>query len=505
MPEPIEKRLVTEAKLSAELNPQSARLALLEGAAGFPAEPLSLEADVVRGLVSDPASVVGKALKATYGPTNGARPIGQGELVINVVDYGAKGNGIDDDTESIIAAEGAAYSLAQRTGANPRLFMTGRFKTTRTIQFRVDTDASQALIQYHGTGRAVQVGVDAPGVYTTDKEFHLPRVVKMNPPAGTWDGTSEGVVVTNVNQCRVWVPRVELFEKGLCITGNAAGTAYSEFYLGSLWVNRENLILDQGADGKGWVNQNQFYGGRATHSSSRGQLDDPKASLLRIGNESGFVLNPPDGNSFYGYSLEGRENRAKYRIKNYGRFNQFFNCRWESIGVTPVFHSYEYSGDNIIWGGYHADKLALTGVSGAVRVNSGVRGLIEATATNGQVIPSGAPTVITGWVPTASTTEPMVGGVFTPRAGRWKIFARVAFSANATGSRVTRLRQGSNIVDQHIMPGSGVAPASAIVEVTRRFNGTETLSVDVQQSSGVDLALVGAASYVRLYAEYLEP
>jgi len=58
------------------------------------------------GILDDPTALSWAELDATYAlkPDNGARAVGQGELVLNVRDFGAKGDGVTDDTAAIQAA-----------------------------------------------------------------------------------------------------------------------------------------------------------------------------------------------------------------------------------------------------------------------------------------------------------------------------------------------------------------------------------------------------------------
>lgn len=498
MAQPSTRRLVTEAALAVNQSTQDTiitnhkgRIESLETLGGI--APGNTSDAAVRDLILNPATNTATEIKARY--------VGKGEQFIDVryAPYNA-GQGAADDSAAINTA--AADALT----AGKTLLMVGTFNATGTVTFKCNVDASAATINYTGTGLAVLVGTDSSGVYVQDKNIRLPKLVNVSAPAGTWDGTSEGVRVVNANQCRVWVPRVETFERGLVVMGNGGGTAYTDFYLGSLWVNHENLVLDQGAAGTGWANQNNFYGGRSTHSTARGISDDPNASLLRLGNKTGGVLNPPDGNSFYGLSMEGVNSGAggwaRNRVINYGRFTQFFNCRWETSAGAPVIDSRDYAGDVIVWGGYQANKLSLTGIKGAVTVRDGVEGLVEAVDTTAPTLTTATDTTLKTWVsPTLSKCAyDSSTGLFTPAPGRWRIKARVTFPSNATGTRIVRLYAGAVVLDQAIVGGNGNAPVSLVVDKSFKFDGATTFKIVATQTSGADMALTSTSPYVNLQA-----
>lgn len=430
----------------------------------------------------------------------------------SVAEYGAVGDGITDDTAAIQAACAAAEAASTGTITAQVFIPAGIYRITDTINFITNVDAAQATFWYYGTGTAIQVGHTSPGALA-DRDMHLPKVICRSAPAGTWDGTSVGVKILSTNQCRIHIPRVETFEIGVLITANgAAGTAYCEFYLGSLWINHENLVMDQGyGPSVGWINQNNFYGGRITHSVNRGIPDDPVACHLRIGNRNNFPAdNVPDGNAFYGLSMEGvnagEGGWARYRIFMFGKYNQFFNCRFEARdGGVPVLRSEGLASNNIIHGGYHSWRLVQSGLN-AFDIRDGTPGRLDAVNTTGQVLVSGENTTVTGW--TTSTLSKVAHnagtGEFTPTPGRWRIRARITYAQNTTGTRTTRLYRGGTVIDQAVLGAQSTnAALTTVVESTAAFNGAETFKVTAQQTSGAPLALTGSAPYVSIQADYL--
>lgn len=102
------RRLVTEASLETVTAQQEGRLALVEAAAGFEAPPLGFEDSIITALISDPASGTKKEL--------GKHLVGKGDLVINVCDFGAKGDWVSGSggTDNLSAFQDAwAAAVAQ--------------------------------------------------------------------------------------------------------------------------------------------------------------------------------------------------------------------------------------------------------------------------------------------------------------------------------------------------------------------------------------------------------
>lgn len=84
-----------------------------------------------------------------------AAKVGKGELVVNVKDYGAKGDGVTDDTAAILAAQSAAAYPVK-----PLVFPSGVFLTSATLtaQNILGDNRQKTIIKYTGTGDAVNAG-----------------------------------------------------------------------------------------------------------------------------------------------------------------------------------------------------------------------------------------------------------------------------------------------------------------------------------------------------------
>jgi hypothetical protein len=438
-----------------------------------------------------------------YGTTNqtvSSQPfIKKGELYINVNDY--KDWVVAGDwAPAITRAENDAYIL----NTNARLYIPyGTYQINSKVTIRCELDASQATFEYYGTGTALVIGDDSvTGIVTYRKNFFLPRVINKSRGTTGWDGTSIGVKCVNLNDCKVFVSFIQDFEKGLNVTGLSQGTAYSNFYLGSMWDNHKNIVLD--GDATGWVNQNTFIGGRLQLSLSKGAVvDDMNAVMIDMSSTI-----QPNNNTFIGTSLEGI-NVAYYRLDISGRFNTFYNCRFEAqSGSTPRVRYRASAYSNVIDGGYDASKIVETfdaGSLGGGEIRDLIGAYTSAFNTSGQSIPNNVLTDINSWnTPVGRRISYNAAtGEFTPRAGRWKITATICFTtSNATGRRYALLTCNGSSRDFFEVPAT-INRSSMKVEDVYRFDGTQTFKFSVYQSSGAALPLETTSGFVKMQAEYL--
>lgn len=429
--------------------------------------------------------------------------VGKGDMHVNVKDYGAKGDGVADDTAAWVAAEAAAFAKG------PDYVLSapyGLYRTSGQITVRCALEAGQATIRYYGVGTAFVVGDESTlGKVTPRRKHNVPRVINMSRGTAGWDGTSVGVKLVNLDTCSVYVPFVQDFEQGLVLSGMSAGVAYNTLTIGALWDNHKNLVLTN--DATGWVNQNTFIGGRLNQTLWKGAfLDDPNANQLSMVSDTSF--GGPNNNTFIGTSFEG-VNISLDRLDISGKYNQFINCRYENFG-TPFRVRYRANAEwNRILGGYGSGGITevLDGTRGGGALDDPLGSYTLAQNTAGQVIPNSVNTTITSWgtptgrrIPYNSST-----GEFTPRPGRWVIMATVTFAPKATGRRIARIKYGTDTLDVAEAPGTTGSTERITLKLNSSFksDGLKKLIVECNQSSGADLALESSAWYVKFQAEYL--
>ena len=423
------------------------------------------------------------------------------DRLFNVLDFGAKGDGLADDTAAIIAAEAAAHA----SNADAVVMLpAGTYRTSATVRFRTGVEGARATLAYYGSGTAVVVGDDStPGAVTSRRRFFLPKV--RYAQGGGWDGTSVGVKAVNLNTCDVYIPWVQEFETGLLCLGVASGFAYNTITLGWIGQNRRNVVLTQ--DPTGWCNQNTFIGGRLTHGDASGAVNgDPGAMMLGLLHGSATV-GGPNNNTFVGTSMEGG-NWSQYRIHlENARWNTFVNCRYECLsGSTefPVLYA-DASASNRILGGFDSwrivETFSGTGTTGGVIYDD--TGSYAGATAPAQVFANDASAAVKWNAPTSRRVDYNAStGEFTPRPGRWLISATVTFQPNATGRRRLLLVAGGSVRRIVEAPGSAIRSSLVINEVVS-VNGAQTFRLDAHQTSGGDLALESSPGYSVLSAQYL--
>ena len=221
----------------------------------------------VLGYNSSLAKWQNQNLGSTYAlvPTNGGRAVGKGELVINVKDYGAVGDGATDDTAAIVAAINAATGGApgaapspQRVGLKPVYLPRGEYRITSQIKVLSVLN----FVMYGDGSRQTSISVGAsvtdallfdgcPGLHLSDL-----RIIGYGGIGGAGSVSGAGVAVDCIPaQVASWgtpalIERVYVeelnFKYGFGIGCNSGANDLSSVSLYECIVNGNRSNLDEG-------------------------------------------------------------------------------------------------------------------------------------------------------------------------------------------------------------------------------------------------------------------
>lgn len=458
---------------------------------------------ITEQIISDPESATRAALNAA---------IAQRMAYINVIDYGAVGDGVTDDTAAIQAAFDAA-DAGMETGNDVTVIAPfGEYLVSAPLTVSSGLDMGQATFRYTGTGTALTVG--ALTTTTARKTYVLPRLVcVVNSDNKAWSAVPiQGARLMNMNGCEVHSMFIQHFDEGMILEGNVAGFVHTEVHPGTLWANRKQIVLRP--NNGGWVNSNNIIGGRAqinnrpdVSANGWGILDDPEACalILEATDSSG-----PNNNNFYGTSIEGR-NADLYRARVSGRYNQFHNVRWEAPG-EPMRILYQQSAvNNILIGGYDVHALEETfevGSSGNRIIHAGWSYHYRAWSASGTIEAGDTDKVLNTWAQTngfMAAYDPETGRL-VPRQGRWRITAKIHVSGTAGGTGMLTFRckvNGATVDVVSTNAGQSGGRTVMRLDYTDDFSGTDYAEFAVTSTSAVAHALVNTTRYCTFHAEYL--
>ncbi len=251
--------------------------------------------------------------------------------IVNVKWFGAVGDGIVDDAQSIQKAIDAATKFNESLyssviGSKARVFAQGTFKITTTIKVTCDIDMRNAIFVVPSTFASTALKIEAAdgSSYLQLNDTYLPTV-KVESQVDNWTYASTGIQITSVIDSKIHFGEVWYFKTGIVITTWAGkGCSYNDFYLNSIRNNKTGLLIYPASSG--WTNENNFYGGRIRIDSG-------------YSNYTGTVLLHLTGNNniFYKLTVEGDYDEIKIWLDatTYGytcSYNTFYNLRPEKTG-----------------------------------------------------------------------------------------------------------------------------------------------------------------------------
>jgi hypothetical protein len=247
---------------------------------------------------------------------------------INIEEYGASTG--ESGANNVTAIENAVAAMSE----GDTLFIPSGDYTITNLELDLP-DNSNVYMQGRFTSSSAGIAV-LIGPASGDETFRLNiqglRVWQTNTPhpeAGT-----TGVVLRNLYECYIQFKQVDGFEYGIRLLGDATGCVYNEIHLGRTVDNK--ISLDLYTANNGWTNENHFYGGRFSWTSSL-HSDD---TYIHVYIEDAFYI--INNNRFYNLSLEGVDTSGEnspYSILCEGAYNYFNMFRFEMSSHVLKFTS----------------------------------------------------------------------------------------------------------------------------------------------------------------------
>lgn len=245
---------------------------------------------------------------------------------VNVKWFGAKGDGINDDTDAIQAAVQHASVFFPKTDSS--------YRTTDTINvpssIKILTMDSAISIDAVDVP-AMVIGAPGETIGTAILKIEVVRAV-----VSDWTNeNSIGVKIINANTCDISNINSIGNTIGVMCMGDSGGFVHNKITLGSLLNNKIGIDLtNNSTSGLGWCNDNSFYKGKFL------QFNETNLGKERIGvritSQDGGYLNN-NKNVFHDPSFELKEASADPEsatpvLIEHGQLNFFHNCRHEGNG-----------------------------------------------------------------------------------------------------------------------------------------------------------------------------
>lgn len=292
-------------------------------------------------------------------------------VVINVKDFGAIGDGYSNDNAAIKNAIAYANTKEGSTLFFPHTtsyLIDETIFIPSTISVKMD-----AHILYAGNLNEPCLVIGGPDLVTSNKiyEIRVRRSVRSD-----WsDENCIGVKAVNLDTSHLRVFESQNFTIGVQTIGFNKGFAYSTITLGRIINNK--IALDVTNEGTGWCNDNIFDGGRISVNSTVHK--DKSRYGIRVTSKSGYRNN---NNIFNKPAVEMGTPTTGESIAilvEYGVLNKFKDVRSEGNNLT-IARFTNQSSKNLITVGYSSKLTRIEDLS--------TRG--GNTLTNPQIIASGS-------------------------------------------------------------------------------------------------------------------
>lgn len=292
-------------------------------------------------------------------------------VVINVKDFGAIGDGFSNDTAAIKNAIAYANTKEGSTLFFPHAtsyWVSETIYIPSTISVKMD-----AHILYGGDLNEPCLVIGGPELVTFNKTYEIR--VRRSERSDWLDENCIGVKAVNLDTSQLRIFESQNFTIGVQTIGVNKGFAYSTITLGRIINNK--IALDVTNEGTGWCNDNIFDGGRISVNSTVHK--DKSRYGIRVTSRSGYRNN---NNIFNKPAVEMGTPTTGESIAilvEYGVLNKFKDVRSEGNNLT-IARFTNQSSKNLITVGYSSKLTKIEDLS--------TRG--GNTLTNPQIIASGS-------------------------------------------------------------------------------------------------------------------
>jgi hypothetical protein len=227
--------------------------------------------------------------------------------------YGAVGDGVTNDSAAIQAALNLQH---------PVIMQPVTYKINTGLTWNLD----YGIIHANGAILTTDQDIDGLviGALGSGNVLQGCRIYGSLYLINTGTSTKSGFEFRQVYEGRFEIG-AQGWNKGIHLTSSAAGTVYNEFYLGRVTDNNYGIHLNPTSGG--WVNENNFYGGRyACFSGSK--------QYLVYAPDSGSTYGRPNNNKFFGPSFEnGGSSTMVGAVYDAGVGNVYYSPRIEMGGT----------------------------------------------------------------------------------------------------------------------------------------------------------------------------
>ena len=238
------------------------------------------------------------------------------EKIVSVKEYGAVGDGLNDDTTAI------QNTINALNAGDTLLMPNGTYRTTSTITVdkEITIDGNQATIECDHLliGLKIKKAVGSMGYGSARR---LTANISVSRKMLTTDPNAIGVEITDCYRGWFDFKRLSTHGIGMRLVGEKDGTTYNRFNLGSVTDCYVGIQAETLTD-VGWVTENTVYGGNfgSGNITSKNQTD---AHIKLLNSDVGIM----DNNKFFSCSFEGFQKNGV--IIDRAKHNLFFGCRFE--------------------------------------------------------------------------------------------------------------------------------------------------------------------------------